>query len=142
MLGRSFRRNLANSQPFVPGKEPLARMMSFRLAPPSRFSRSNTFSVLLPWRAPADFFADLAPLAVLAPFFGGVVFFPDLAFAGATWGFRGATLAFVVAFASWAVPVAAWAVCSSVLIVVIVVSPLRLITAVTTWNTPVRGRSK
>jgi hypothetical protein len=80
-------------------------------------------------------------LAALAPFFAGVVFFPDLAFEGATWGFRGATLAFVLAFGSLAGAVA-WAVCSSVVSVVMVVSPLRLITAVSTSITLVRRRSK
>jgi hypothetical protein len=50
---------------------------------------------LVPWRAPLDFFVVLAPLAALAPFLAGVVFFPDLASEGATWGFRSATVAFV-----------------------------------------------
>src|SRR5258708_11014548 len=116
--------------------------MSFKLAPPACFSSSRTFSVLLPSRAPVGFFAVLAPLAALAPFFAGVVFLADLALDGVTWGFRGAPLAFVVAFGSGAVSAPAWVVCSSVVSVVIVVSPLRLITAVTTSITLVRRRSK
>jgi hypothetical protein len=71
-----------------------------------------------------------------------VACFPDFAFDGATRGFRGATLAFVVAFGSWAAPEAARVLCSSVVSVVIVFSPLRLITAVSTSITLVRNRSK
>jgi hypothetical protein len=99
--------------PIVPERNPrtlwgcqsVAFMISFKLAPPARFSRSRTFSVLLPWRAPVAF----GPAwRFLAPFFAGVACFPDFAFDGATRGFRGATLAFVVAFGSPAVAVA-WA---------------------------------
>ena len=124
------------------GCQPVAFISSFVVAPPGRFSRSSTASVLLPWRAPAAFSGTLARLAPLAPFFTGAVFLPDLPLDGATRGFRGATLAFVVGFGSCTAPLAAWVVCSSVVSVVIVVSPLRLITAVTTWIAPVRRRKQ
>ena len=80
-------------------------MISFRVAPPGRFSRSRTLAVLLPSRAPSAF-ADLAFLGALVLFFAEVGFFPDLAFEDATWARRGATRAFLGASGSLAVAVA------------------------------------
>src|SRR5947209_2757763 len=55
----------------------VAFVMSFRLAPPARFSRSSTFSVLLPSRAPAGLLGTLARLAPLTPCLAGAVAWVD-----------------------------------------------------------------
>jgi hypothetical protein len=119
----------------------VAFMMSFKLAPPARFSRSSTFSVLLPWRAPGSVFTGWAALAPLARFFAGVVLFPDLRFEGATCGFCARVLAFLVASGFSAVCVAGADSWFSVVSVVIVNSPSAVI-AVVTWIALVRRRSK
>src|SRR5258708_38263345 len=59
----------------------VAFISSFVVAPPDRFSRSRTFSVLRPWRVPAAF-AHVAFLGALAPFLAGVAFLPRLGFRG------------------------------------------------------------
>jgi hypothetical protein len=84
-------------------------------------------------------FADVAFLGALVAFLAAVVFLPDFGLDGATPGFRGAMLGLVAPLGSCAAPEVAMA-CSSA--VVIVNSPSAVITAVTTWITPVRRRSK
>jgi hypothetical protein len=66
------------------GCQSVAFILSLSVAPPARLSRSITRSVLVPWRALAALFPPFARLALLAPFFTAVAFFPDLAFDGAT----------------------------------------------------------
>src|SRR5216684_783869 len=97
-------------------------MISARVAPPGRFSRSRIWAVLLPSRAPDSFLAGLAPLAPLGAFFAGLAFLADLPFAGATWARRAPTRAFLVGFGCAAVAVA-WAVPVSSLIDVVIRSP-------------------
>src|SRR6266481_870049 len=106
------------------------------VTPSGRLSRSRTLAALLPLRTP---FADVAFLGALAAFLAGVVFLPDFGLDGATPGFRGAMLGLVAPLGSCAAPEVAIP-CSSA--VVIVNSPSAVITAVTTWITPVRRRSK
>jgi hypothetical protein len=87
-------------------------------------------------------FGLVAFFCAVVRFLAEVAFFPDLPLVGATRGFRGATLAFLVAFGSLAGAVAWVDSWFSVMSVVIVVSPLRLITAVTTSITLVGNTSK
>src|SRR5258708_19120167 len=89
------------------GCQLVASMISFRVAPPERFIRLRIVSVLLPSRAAPAF------LPPLGAFFGGLAFFPDLPFFGATWAERAPARAFLLAFA-WAVAVAVAAPVSSV----------------------------
>jgi hypothetical protein len=74
-------------------------------------------------------FADVAFLGALEAFLAGVVFLRDFGLDGTTRGFRGAALGFEAALGFGTVPEVAMA-CSSV--VVIVNSPVAVITAVTT----------
>src|SRR5262249_8039409 len=77
------------------GCQSVAFIISFKVAPPDRFSRSRTLAVLLPWRAPDSGLARLATLASRVAFLAEVAFFAALPFAGATWGFRARVLAFL-----------------------------------------------
>src|SRR5580704_11690034 len=85
-------------------------------------------SVLLPSRTGLAALAFFAPLGA---FLAGVAFFPGLPFAGATGARRGARAAFLQALGcSSAAGAGAVAVSSAIFILV---SPLAVITAVTTW---------
>jgi hypothetical protein len=74
---------------------------------------------------------DHAVTNVLGAFLAGLAFFPDLAFFGATWAPRCATRAFLAAFGCSLLP-GACAVAVSAINSVILISPLAVITAVTT----------
>src|SRR5580704_3527695 len=118
-------------------------MRSFKVTPPGRLSGSRIVWVLLPSRAPFSLEplaarAALAFWAVLGAFLAGAAFLPDLAFFGATCAPRARTWAFFVAFGSSVV--AAGAVSMSVFDVML--SPLAVITAVTTSIPLVRRKSK
>jgi hypothetical protein len=118
------------------GCQPVAFISSLAVAPPGRFSRSRTLAVLLPSRA------DLAFFWPLGAFFGALAFLADLAFFGGTWARCRATRAFLLGF-GWSPVAVAWAVpVSSAIDVFISFSPCAVITAVTTWITPVRWKSK
>src|ERR1700687_1347202 len=103
--------------------QPLAFMISFRVAPPARFSRSRTFSVLLPWRAVDSLFAGLAAFAAVAPFFARAGFLGVLALLSATRARRAPVLAFLAAGGCFSGAVAWAAPFSSVIVVVIFISP-------------------
>src|SRR4029079_8916942 len=76
------------------GCHSVARINSWRVAPPGRFSSSITWEVLLPWRA-----VDLCDfLALLIAFLAGVACFPALPFAGAPFALCAPPQAFFVAF--------------------------------------------
>src|ERR1700722_10812339 len=117
------------------GCQPVAFISSLAVTPPGRFSRSSIVLVLLPSRVPVALFA------ALGAFLAGVAFLADLPLVFATWAPCGATRAFLVAFGFS--PVAcAWAVPVSSAIDVFMFSLSAVITAVTTWITPVRRESK
>src|SRR5580704_13869777 len=110
------------------GCHPVAFINSLVVTPPGRFSSSSILSVLLPSRTGLAALAFFAPLGA---FLAGVAFFPGLAFAGATGARRGARAAFLLALGcSSAAGVGAAAVSS---VIFILVSPVAVITAVTTW---------
>src|ERR1700694_3451894 len=113
----------------------VAFMISATVAPSLRFSSSRILSVLLPSRA------DLVFLLPLGAFFAGVAFLADLPFFGATWAPFGATRAFLAAFGC-SLAADAGAVAASTINSVILISPLAVITAITTSITPVRRESK
>src|ERR1039458_6711867 len=83
----------------------LASMISGRVAPLGRRSRSRIVSVLLPARTPAAFgfvaFGALMAVLALGAFLVGVVFLVALGLAGATRRACFAPLGFVGAFCSW-----------------------------------------
>src|SRR4051812_19391763 len=93
--------------------QPVASMISARVAPFARWIRVTTVALLLPSRAtPVAAFSALGffwPVG-RAAFFAGVLFFPDFTFPGATRGFCGAVLGFFSAFWSWVPALAASAV--------------------------------
>src|ERR1017187_5674527 len=121
--------------------QPVAFMSSFTVAPPERFSRSRTWAVLLPWRAPFAFFlGDWADFAPLVAFFAGLAFLPDLALDGATWAFCAAVPGFLAAFGcSAGAPASVLAVSAG--IPFITLSPWAVITAIP-WITRVRPDCK
>src|ERR1039457_7093758 len=97
-------------------------MISCKVAPLGRFSRSKICAVLLPARAGVAFFARLArlpDLTFLPPwrtvaaflwrfgaFLPGLALSADLPLVGATWAFCAARVAFLAGFGSTAAPVA------------------------------------
>jgi hypothetical protein len=120
----------------------VAFISSARVAPFWRFSRSSTFSVLLPSRGPDSFLAVLAALAPFGAFLAGVAFFPDLGFEAATRGFRVPDVAFLLALGSSAWAMARAVASVSIFGVFIVNAPLAVITAVRTYITLVGNTSK
>jgi hypothetical protein len=128
--------------PIVPDRNPrtecgchrVAFCSSFDVAPPGRFSRSRIFAALLPSRAPVAFFS------LLGAFLAGLAFLPGFPFFGATFARRAPAVAFFVGFGSADPAVGAVSICS--VFVVIIRSPLAVITAVTTWITPKCLKSK
>src|ERR1017187_884499 len=116
-------------------------MSSFTVAPPERFSRSRTWAVLLPWRAPFAFFlGDWADFAPLVAFFAGLAFLPDLALDGATWAFCAADRGFLAGFGC-AAGVPASVLATSAGMAFILRSPWAVNTAIT-WITQVRADYK
>jgi hypothetical protein len=80
--------------------QPVAFMISLRVAPSGRFSMSRTFALLLPSRASRRRWTGVGvfvPLGALASFLAEAVFFPDCR-PDAPRGFCGAALAFLSGF--------------------------------------------
>ena len=125
------------------GCQPVAFMISAKVAPFSRRSRLMTSAVLLPPRAVAraspvggaffDFPCPGPTLAVSAflgdvgVFLAAVAFFPDLPLAGATWARGFAVRALLLAFGSGL----EFEVCVVSFVDVVMICPFAVVTAVT-----------
>jgi hypothetical protein len=127
--------------------QPVIFISSIMVTPSGRFSKSSTLAVLLPSRAALPS-AALAFFWPLGAFFAGVAFLLAFGFFGATWAPFLATAAFLLGFGLLAFAFVgfgwspAWAAPVSTVIEVSMLSPLAVITAVVTWITPVRTKSK
>src|SRR6266851_6803334 len=119
------------------GCQEVAFSSSCKVAPLGRFTRSRILAVLLPGRALPAFRRGWAP------FFADLGLRADLAWEAAARPFFAATVAFWGGLGFPAAVAVAWAGSRfSVVDVVMVVAPLAVITATTTWITQKRSHCK